>query len=128
LTAGFLDLARSAAAPPPAPKPETPPPAPVQSGPRIYDGSEAGVSAPVTKRQDMPRWQGNAMDALPDKRGVIELIINEEGKVESAVIRQSVTAGYDELLLAATRNWRYTPAAKDGQPVKFVKRIAVVIQ
>jgi hypothetical protein len=32
------------------------------------------------------------------------------------------------MLLAATRNWRYTPATKDGQPVKFIKRISVIIQ
>lgn len=128
LTAGFLDLARSAAAPPPPPKPEPPPPAAFQSGPHVYDGSEAGVAAPVAKRQDMPRWQANALEAVPVKHGMLEIIINEEGKVESAVIRQSINPAYDELLLAATRNWRYTPAAKDGQPVKFIKRISVIIQ
>jgi TonB family protein len=128
LAAGFLDLARSAAPPPSAPKPDvsaTPPPPAV---PHVYDGSEPGVTAPVIKRQDMPRWPANPMQAIPTKRGMLEVLINEEGKVESAMVRQALDPTYDEMLLAATRAWRYDPALKDGQPVKFVKRIQVIIQ
>ena len=60
--------------------------------------------------------------------GVLEIVIDERGFVETATIRQTVHPAYDRLVLNATRNWRYQPATLDGAPVKFRKLIQVAIK
>jgi hypothetical protein len=64
----------------------------------------------------------------PTRQGLLDVVIDERGVVENAMLRQPIDPRYDDLLLAAARTWRYTPAIKDGRPVKFVKRIQVVVQ
>ena len=36
-------------------------------------------------------------------------------------------AGYDDLVISAARNWKYTPARVNGQPVKFRKSIRITV-
>ncbi|HXH05900.1 MAG TPA: hypothetical protein VNI83_04845 [Vicinamibacterales bacterium] len=127
LATGFLDLSAAAAAaaqpPPPPPEPE-PAPAPVPAEPRIYQAGEPGLVPPVIVRQDIPRI---AAPLLPQARsqGLLEIVIDERGRVESAVLRAPVHPVYDAQLLAAVVEWRYEPARLDGVPVKFRKRIQI---
>jgi hypothetical protein len=131
LAAGFLDLARSAvAAAAPAPAPPAPaPPAPAALPPRVYNATDPGITLPVARRQDVPRWPNlSGSMPRPTRKGVLDILIDESGQVQGAMMRESVDPRYDELLLAAARGWRYTPATMDGHPVKFMKRIQVVVQ
>jgi hypothetical protein len=133
LAAGFLDLAKAAAAaaatPPPAPPPAPAPAAAESLPPRIYDAADPGIKLPGVKRQDIPRYPyvSNAMPH-PTRKGVIEVLIDESGVVRSAMMRETIDRRYDELLLTAARSWRYSPATVEGRPVKFMKRIQVVVQ
>jgi hypothetical protein len=126
LAAGFRDL--SARATPPAPAPvqatvQAPPPgAPAVAAGRIYNSGEARVSPPVIIRQDMPPFPAGVVFK---GQGVIEVIINEAGFVENAVIRAPIDPRYDRLVLAATRLWRFQPAMVGSTPVKFRKIIGV---
>jgi tetratricopeptide (TPR) repeat protein len=129
LASGFRDLSIKAAAPPPAPPAPTPPPAvavaaaPVIGG--IYGGTEPGVSMPVVVRQSLPPFPG---DLIARREGVLELIINEAGEVESAVMRSPVAPRYDSMVLAAAKGWKYSPATLNGTPVKFRKVINISIK
>jgi TonB family protein len=60
--------------------------------------------------------------------GVLEIVINERGLVESASMRTSISSAYDKLALAATTAWRYKPATIDGEPVKFRKLIQIAVK
>ena len=60
--------------------------------------------------------------------GQIEVLINEAGLVETAMIKASVSAKYDELALGAARQWRYRPATMKGAPVKYRKIISVTVK
>jgi TonB family protein len=124
LAEGFLDLSVKAIPPPPPPPPPAPEP-PVNLPPRIYGGEEPGVRAPVTISQDLPRFPG--MVPASGIKGMIEVVINEAGRVESAAIIMPVTAMYDKLLLNAANRWEYAPATVDGVAVKFRKRVQVQI-
>jgi hypothetical protein len=130
LSAGFLDLAIAAMAPPPpAPKPQiaTPPPAPVVAQPdpnRIYTMLDPDVTAPAIVRQEMPRLTP-MMKMQARDRGVIEVVIDELGRVAFAAIRSSVQPLYDAELLSASRDWRYQPATMAGKPVKYRKMIQI---
>jgi TonB family protein len=58
-------------------------------------------------------------------RGVIEVVIDELGRVAFAAIRSSVQPLYDAELLSASRDWRYQPATMAGKPVKYRKMIQI---
>lgn len=131
LVAGFLELSAAAAAPPPPaaePKQEEPPPppAPVADPNRVYGSDDAGVTEPVTLTQEMPRVPAPIMNHLRD--GILEIIIDEQGRVTYITMRVSVHAQYDSLLMSAAKDWKYEPATFAGVPVKFRKLIRIVNQ
>jgi TonB family protein len=127
LASGFRDLSISSAPPPPLPARATEIPAvpPVIAAPapsKIYDADEAGVVPPVAIRQDTPPFRGVINRPLS---GLLEVVINEQGVVESAVMRGHTTSTYDSAVLSAVTAWRYQPATVDGKPVKFRKRVGI---
>jgi tetratricopeptide (TPR) repeat protein len=126
LAAGFRDLAVKAIAPPPE-RPAPPPPvvAAAPAIPVIYGGTEPGVLPPVTVKQALPPFQG---ELLARREGIVEVIINEAGDVESAVMRGPVTPRYDSIVVSAAKGWKYRPATLNGKPVKFRKMIAISIK
>jgi tetratricopeptide (TPR) repeat protein len=130
LAIGFKDLAVTAAAPPPAPAPlpaqpsvETPAPAP--KAPRVFSTNDADITPPVVIRQELPPFPGQVV--IP-RQGMIEVVIDEAGFVESALMRITVSGAYDQLALAAAKNWRYRPATQNGVPVKYRKAVQVTIK
>ena len=134
LTNGFLDLATAATAPPPEPKkaeaaapapaPATPPPAAKE--PRIWTAEDAGVTPPVALRQDVPRVP-TTISAQARERAILEILIDEQGRVTNLSMRMTIHPMYDPQLLAAARDWRYRPATVDGVPVKFRKLIQITV-
>ena len=130
LAAGFRDLSASASAPPPAapvPRPQiSPAPAsPHQPAPpRIYGVDDVDVVPPVVVRQSLAALA----DVFALRSGMLEIIIDETGEVESATVRMSVNPVYDRLVLATARSWRYKPATLAGEPVKFRKMVQLDIR
>lgn len=131
LAQGFLDLATAAATPPaPEPKPAAvePPPAPsAPAVPVIYAGDEPGVVPPVTIRQEMPSVPGSIMTTVRE-RGLLEIVIDEQGRVISMALRSRVHPVYDSMLLTAVRDWKYRPATMRGKPVQFRKLIQFTVK
>jgi len=131
LAGGFQELAAKAAAPPPPPPmapvaTPTPPPAPVVPvAPRIYTGGETGIVMPAVVNQTLPPFPGHVV--IP-RNGKLEVVIDELGQVESAVMTSSVTQAYDAIVLAATKAWRFKPATLNGMPVKFRKTVQITIK
>jgi TonB family protein len=132
LAIGFVDLA-SAAAAPPEPKKVEPalPPAPVAPSvesrpPHVWTGDEPGVTPPVPVRQDVPRVP-TLIAAQTRERGLLEVDIDEQGRVTGLTIRMSIHPMYDAQLISAAKDWRYKPAMAGGVPVKFRKVIQVTV-
>ncbi|HUR93277.1 MAG TPA: energy transducer TonB [Gemmatimonadales bacterium] len=136
LVTGFIDLSVAALAPPPPPPPPTveavppaePPSTPEPQAPaaeRIFTSADVGVTPPVAVRQQLPRLSAQAGATAPT-RGLLEVVINEKGRVVTATLRMPVHPIFDQALLAAAGDWAYTPATFNGQPVKFRKMIQVV--
>lgn len=128
LAIGFKDLATTAAAPPPLPV--TPTPAPVAAAivpkvPRIYSVNDGDVVPPAVLKQDLPPYPGQVV--IP-RQGMLEVTIDENGLVETAIMRINVAPNYDQLALAATKTWRFRPATLNGSPVKYRKAVQVTIK
>jgi hypothetical protein len=130
LSNGFLDLSVAALTPPPAaskPVPSTPPPAPEvrQSEPnRIYTMADKDVTPPVIVRQAMPRLTPS-MKSQAKERGIIEVVIDEQGRVTFAAVRASVHPMFDTELISNAREWKYQPATFMGRAVKYRKMIQI---
>jgi TonB family protein len=95
--------------------------------PAVYRDGDAGVVPPVTINQNLPQWvvpQGTRPAAWQPE-AVIEITIDESGKVASALLRKPFHPSYDAQLVRAARAWKYEPATKDGVPVRFVKMVSV---
>jgi hypothetical protein len=137
LATGFRDLAKSPApaapadprtvnspmlAAPVANAPSTPP-APADA--ETFDVDDADVVAPISVRQELPQprpeWN------IPAMRGLLEVVINRDGRVDAAAMRRSIHPIYDRLLLNEARRWRYSAATRNGTPVRYRKVIEVVV-
>jgi TonB family protein len=132
LVSGFVDLSTAAAAPPPEPEkpkePVSPPPAPpaVPSELKVYTSDDDGVSPATPIRQEVPRVPTQIANQARE-RGILDITIDEQGRVINATLRVSLHPIYDSQLLAATRDWRYQPATVNGRPVKFRKIIQITV-
>jgi TonB family protein len=137
LATGFHELSAKGAIPPepvapapvpalvpaPAPSPvvqELPPPPPRVA--KVYNASDGNVVPPLTLNQQIPPFRGQVREA---QVGIIEVVVDTMGGVESAAMIASINPQYDRQALAAARLWQYQPARLDGVPVKYVKRIQV---
>jgi TonB family protein len=132
LATGFKTLSDTANAPPPAPPPAPlpavadPRPAvavpPVPPPVRIYDAAYPRLRAAETVRQEIPQWP-RSLGPPPNRDGVLEVVIDQEGRIESARMVRAVNRAYDQLLLAAASTWSYLPAQLAGERVKVRKTI-----
>ena len=136
LAGGFAGLAEKALAPPPPPPvpvvtaaavaaaAPAPPAKPARDLTRVFTADDADVTAPVKIQQTMPRFPNALREPVS---GVIDVVIDPTGKVESARIIDPVHLYYDGLLVTAAKRWQYQPATLDGIPVRFSKRIQVAL-
>jgi hypothetical protein len=136
LAAGFLELSARAAAPPPPPvepKPTAPPPiaaSPAPAGPipgKIYTADDGDVIPPVVIRQEIPGIP-QTMIATARPRGLLDIVIDELGRVVSMTMRGSIHPSYDAQVLGLARDWKYKPATLNGKPVKYRRLISINVQ
>ncbi len=129
-----------AATPAAVPRPATASPAPASGAPsaaspraaansaRIYSVDDEGVSPPVTLDQRMPAMttEMQVITKSLHTSGVIDVVIDETGRVVDATVRQSLNPSFDTLMVRTARRWKYRPAMKDGAAVPYVKTLVLV--
>jgi len=137
LAEGFAKLAdagataaANAAGPPPAPAaqpapPTTPPEPTADPSAKIYTDDDTTVTPPVTISAPYPTWRPPSAAFNHEYHGLLRLVIDASGHVESAAMIVPVNIAYDPLLLAAAKDWTFKPAQLAGQNVKFQKQISV---
>jgi hypothetical protein len=131
LVAGFLDLSSAAAAPPPAPKKEEPtaPAPPMRTSypvGHIFSSEEPDVVPPVAQKQDVPSVPTSIRMQIRDK-GILEVIIDEQGRVIGLDLRMRLHPIFDSQLLSAAKDWRYRPAMLNGKPVRYRKLVQISV-
>jgi TonB family protein len=89
-------------------------------GPRIYGAADTGVQKPVAVTRPLPAWQPRTpVEARQAFHGILEVVVDEQGRVTHASLLRPVHPTYDDVLLKAIRDWKFRPAVKDGVPVKY---------
>jgi hypothetical protein len=96
----------------------------------MYDSAAPDVVPPVTIRQDIPAIPKELTRTmlLSERTATLEILVDENGNVERAVLRDQLNPIYDRILLAAARMWKYRPAMRGSTPVKYLKAISVVVK
>jgi hypothetical protein len=96
--------------------------------PRVYSAIDEGVSPPVALEQRMPSMTVEMQQVAKTikNRGMMDLVIDESGRVVDATLRQSMNPTIDALVLRSARTWKYRPATKDGTPVRYLKTLMLV--
>lgn len=151
LTKGFLDLSRASLVTAPAAATSGPAATPARASgaasvpsatavPASAGGASGPAAAPIPSpipdrdpvvvQQVAPPF---SYDSLPARsrveyRGVVEVEIDEKGRVVDVQITRPIHPLYDPVLLKAAREWTYLPAYRDGKPIPVRKRVAVVLR
>jgi TonB family protein len=94
----------------------------VDRAPRVYSASDTNVVPPLAIRQVVPPFPGRVLVATA---ALIEIVIDESGAVESAVMETALNPAYDRLAVSAAKTWQYQAATLNGKAVKFRKRIQI---
>lgn len=128
LAKGFLDLTVAAATPPPEPVKPNPLPSPptAVAADHIWSADAPGVTPAVTLKQTVPRVP-IAISKQTRDRGLLEVVIDEEGRVIGVTLRTSIHPVYDPQLMTAARQWKYQPATVNGVPVRSRKLVQIVM-
>jgi TonB family protein len=130
LASSFRDLAKASIDPPKPP----PPPAPAKvetklpakpAEPEVYGAQHTTVKKPVSIAKAMPDWRPIGVEDRMVFEGILEVIVNEQGRVDSARMLRPAHPRYDEELLKASLGWTFRPATKDGVAVKYRYAMAI---
>lgn len=92
----------------------------------IYSMLDKGIAAPVEITRPVPIWTAPRGMQLALYQGLMEVVIDEAGRVESAVVRRSISPSFDAELVAATSRWRFQPATRGGTPVKYRRTYEII--
>ncbi len=116
-SAAGTPAADGAAAPGPA---AAPPAQTAEQRVAIYSANDTDVTPPVEISRRMPPWAPPAIMARSAQyQGTLEIVVDEQGTVASAAMIRPTIESYDLTLLEAARKWRFEPASRHGEPVKY---------
>ena len=85
----------------------------------------ARVVAPVISKRVDPVWPPALRDTSNQGIVVMKLLVSREGIVQDVVVMESVNDAMDRQAVIAARQWGYTPATLDGEPVAVWLRVTV---
>lgn len=95
-------------------------------GSRTYSALDTDVSAPVAA---YPQSSSVATVLEDDEMLTFDLVIDENGKVESVKLRRAPSSIRSALMLtmsmSVAKAWRFQPATRHGQSVKYRQSISV---
>ena len=93
------------------------------------DPVQEGVLVPPTLLEQVEAvYPVGAFEAEVEGEVVLEIDIDAEGKVEAARVVKAAGYGFDEAALKAVRQYLFTPATVDGEPVPVRITYKVVFQ
>jgi TonB family protein len=124
LAQGFIDLATAKAVPVVAPAPPRPA---GESASSALPTAPPKVTQPVALVQQVPPLPLE-IAARSSPRLVVVVQIDTGGRVTSSAIKESAHPRYDRMVSMAARDWRYTPATRNGAPIPSEQVVTIQIK
>ena len=94
-----------------AAKPELPP------LPGVFDSTTPGIIPPGTGNIRLHTLEAEQVPAA--ESGLVEVIVSPYGEVERAKLISMPGDIHEAMILSAIKAWQFTPALKDGHPVRY---------
>jgi TonB family protein len=91
----------------------------------IYDASNKGVTPPVGIDRTVPVWTRPPALRGFTLEGLLELVIDEQGRVVNARMAKGINPGYDRILLSAVTKWQFQPAKAGDHAVRYRAMFAI---
>ncbi|MDX2000684.1 MAG: energy transducer TonB [Thermoanaerobaculia bacterium] len=86
-------------------------------GLKVFQATDQGVMVPVILHRVPPRYTVAARYGRLTGTVVLELVIDEQGRLRSPKVRKSLDSGLDFAALESIRQWRFQPATLKGEPI-----------
>jgi hypothetical protein len=98
----------------------------VEGEPATYSPQSEGVTPPVAVRPQLPSELPSSL--RPEQLYRVELIVSEDGTVDSVKLLGMPHTVHDFMFLSAAKAWQFQPALKDGVPVRYRKTVWIASQ
>ena len=92
-------------------------PAPVVPTDTIYSSGDQDVAPPRMLAPQLP--PGPLVLGGSEDRNVMEIIVGDDGSVERVKLLSPARRMTDMMLLSGAKTWKFEPASKDGQTVRY---------
>lgn len=92
---------------------------------RPRDVAPADITFPVKLAAPQPRYGGMAKKLGVQGTVIVHAIIDEEGRVQKAVVLEGLHPQLDREAVETTRLWKFEPAKLNGQPVAVVFTLTI---
>ena len=91
----------------------------------LYDSRDVQVTPPTTVRLQLPELVKEGPWA--EQVGVVEAIVSASGEVEKVKLLSPHRSFHQAMILSAVKAWRFQPALRDGDAVRYRHLIQVAI-
>jgi hypothetical protein len=93
---------------------------------RVYSSVDAEVAPPALVRPRLPIAPSPEVraDEIPE----VEVVVSPAGEVESVKLLTRPTGVGAAMMLSAVKTWRFHPATRDGEPVRYRLRLRLTNQ
>lgn len=81
----------------------------------VYSETDANVEPPRLRTGVLPRWVPPGSSDV----AAVEVVVSQEGGVERVKLASKARRLIDVMALSAAKMWRFDPALKDGEPVRY---------
>lgn len=89
-------------------------------------GEAEQVALPNAGRMPPPSYPRDAIDSRTTGKVVLRIAVDAEGRATDVVVTEAHPKGvFEATSIAAARQWRFTPAMKDGKPVASVIQVPI---
>ena len=92
---------------------------------KVYKVGEGGTKAPRVLQRSEPKYPESA---TASGTTLLTLEISTEGKAENIVVKRSLEPVFDQSAIDAVKTWTFSPATKDGKPVRVHATIEVTFK
>jgi periplasmic protein TonB len=85
----------------------------------------SGITPPTVLREVRPDYTEDGRRRNIEGDVVLEIVVRRDGAVGDVKLLQGLGAGLDQRAIEAVRQWRFSPAQRQGVPVDVVVEVAV---
>ena len=85
--------------------------------PGLFDSGTPGIIPPGT--ENIRLHVLGPQQVAAEEQGLVEVIVSPDGEVERAKLISAPGDIHEAMILSAIKAWQFTPALKDGHPVRY---------